>query len=109
MAATNPAAPLVGGLWRAVGCLLVSVVMHVSHAAPVTFEDTSLPGGMGGGTESWGAAAGDFNGDNWPDILMGGHRAMFVVIGFADPDIAGFKFKRNVVKPSLRMIAGRSL
>jgi hypothetical protein len=44
-------------------------------AAQIAFEDVSIAAGFGGtGSESWGAAWGDLDGDHYPDLFCGNHR-----------------------------------
>ncbi len=45
-----------------------------AHADPVHFEDTSDKLGFERGTESWGIAWGNLNGDKYPDLWNSGHR-----------------------------------
>jgi len=47
----------------------------VSASAQIAFEDVSNPAGFGGsGSETWGAAWGDVDGDHYPDIYINNHR-----------------------------------
>ncbi len=45
-----------------------------AHADPIQFEDTSDKLGFERGTESWGIAWGNLNGDKYPDLWNSGHR-----------------------------------
>lgn len=46
----------------------------ITDAAPIQFEDTSDKLGFYRGTETWGVAWGNLNGDEYPDLYNNGHR-----------------------------------
>jgi len=55
--------------------VLGALIFVVSaHADPIQFEDTSDKLGFERGTESWGIAWGNLNGDKYPDLWNSGHR-----------------------------------
>ena len=56
--------------------LILGVLLSVvsAHADPVQFEDASDKLGFERGTESWGIAWGNLNGDKYPDLWNSGHR-----------------------------------
>lgn len=55
--------------------VLGTLIFAVSaHAEPIQFEDTSDKLGFERGTESWGIAWGNLNGDKYPDLWNSGHR-----------------------------------
>ncbi|MEE9492692.1 MAG: putative Ig domain-containing protein [Gammaproteobacteria bacterium] len=56
------------------GILLFLVTFTTVSAAPIQFEDKSDKLGFTRGTESWGIAWGNLNGDKWPDLWNSGHR-----------------------------------
>jgi len=56
--------------------LVASAVLFVPTASAIQFDEvtTTALQGRAVSAESWGLAFGDFNGDHWPDIVMGNHR-----------------------------------
>ncbi|BFM08448.1 ASPIC/UnbV domain-containing protein [Halioxenophilus aromaticivorans] len=54
--------------------LAVAGLPSAINAAPIQFDDTSDALGFYRGTESWGIAWGNLNGDEYPDIYNNGHR-----------------------------------
>lgn len=51
-----------------------ALTFGAAASAQIQFEDVSDQVGFTGFTESWGAAWGDLNNDNWPDLFNQGHR-----------------------------------
>ena len=55
--------------------LLLTDAAVTSASAQIAFEDVSLAAGFGNtGTETWGAAWGDLDGDGYPDLFSSNHR-----------------------------------
>ncbi len=59
---------------RILSVLLSMTFSSLGYASPVQFEDKSDKLGFTRGTETWGIAWGNLNGDKWPDIWNSGHR-----------------------------------
>jgi len=59
---------------RSILILITLLSVASANAEPVQFEDTSDKLGFERGTESWGIAWGNLNGDKYPDLWNSGHR-----------------------------------
>ena len=65
--------PLIRRCVQTLGVALLASA-QVATAAPIEFEDTSDKLGFTRGTETWGLAWGNLNGDKWPDLYNPAHR-----------------------------------
>jgi hypothetical protein len=63
-----------GNAVRPVQVLYFVLLCGSAHAAPIQFEDRSDRLGFTRGTETWGLAWGNINGDRYPDLYNQGHR-----------------------------------
>ena len=59
---------------RSIIIVIALLSMALANADPIQFEDTSDKLGFERGTESWGIAWGNLNGDKYPDLWNSGHR-----------------------------------
>ena len=84
---------------RILSILLLTSAWSLAFATPVQFEDQSDKLGFTRGTETWGIAWGNLNGDKWPDIWNSGHRdfpRMYRNTGDGDFDDVTMLYDRNM-------------
>jgi hypothetical protein len=82
------------GVWLVLFVAAVSTVMAGHARASAAFVDATATLGEFAVTESWGAAARDFNGDGWTDLFVNAHRSRSYLFlneagtGFTDVTLA---------------------
>ena len=65
---------------RRISVSVISILCAISQAsAQVTFQDVTRLSGVHFTGRSFGASAGDLNGDGWTDIFIGNHRGLAIL------------------------------
>ena len=69
-------ATMIRRVGAACAAIVAAMALTIAARADIRFQNVTAGSGLDTADRSYGAAWGDFNGDGWPDLLIGRHEAM---------------------------------